>query len=116
MAITAKFVKGDPKWSDYTPAADLAAGEVVILGNGCGVLHSPGKTGEEMGVAVGNGIYEMTLGASLAENAEVDFATASKKVVAAGAGDAYFGKIEPGNGGADTNRRRVRHLQPDTVV
>jgi hypothetical protein len=108
--MEARFVKGDPQWADYTPGSDLAAGTVVPIGAGAvGILHSPGKNGVEMGIAVDDGVYEVMLGASLAEHALVDWNDTTNKVVAA-AGGLFFGRIEPGNGGADTNLRRVRHM------
>jgi hypothetical protein len=116
MAMDAKFIKGDPRWSDNVPAADVTGGEVVIEGNRCLVCHSPGVAGAEMGMAEEGGIYELVLGATLAENAEVDFNNTTKRLVAAGAGDAYFGRLEPGYGGVNGDRRRAKHLHPSTYV
>ena len=110
-ANAAVFLKGTPRWQDYVPATDLPAGSVVALGTGCGVLHSPGVSGVEMGIAIGGGIYEVVLGGTLAEFADVDWENSNDKFVAAGTGDNYFGRICAGNGGADTNRRRVQHLE-----
>lgn len=110
MAQDATYIKGDPEIIDYTPGADYTAGAIVVWGNQCLVLHSPGYNGVEMGAAAGGGVYEVTLGGTLAAGADVDFNNTTKKMVAAGTGDAYFGKILPGQGGADTNKRRVKHL------
>jgi hypothetical protein len=110
MAEDFKFIKGTPRWTDYTPAGALTAGAGVVIGTSVGVLHSPGVAGEEMGVAIGGGIYEGVMGATLAEHAHVDFDNTTKKLVAA-AGGAYFGKVAPGNGGVDTNRRRFIHME-----
>lgn len=111
MAQDATFIKGDPEFIDYTPGADLTAGAIVLWGaTGCLVLHSPGLNGVEMGAAAGGGVYEVTLGGTLAAGALVDFNNTTKKMVAAGTGDAFFGKILPGQGGSDTNKRRVKHL------
>lgn len=114
--MIARFIKGDPIWSDYTPIATLAAGDVVILNDSVLVLHSPGVIGEEMGVAKEGGVYEVTLGATLAAGAHIDYVTATGKFVAAGSGDAYFGRLEPGNGGVLNDVRRATHFAMRTLV
>ncbi len=108
--MIARFVKGDPIWSDVVPSEDLEAGDIIIMGDSCLVLHSAGVNGVEMGAAKEGGVYEITLGATLAEGAHIDYDDATGKFVAAGNGDAYFGRIEPGFGGADTNVRRATHF------
>jgi hypothetical protein len=64
-----------------------------------------------MGVAVGGGVYEVVLGGTLAELVHVDWENSNDKMVAAGTGDNYFGRIEQGMGGVDTNVRRVMHME-----
>jgi hypothetical protein len=110
-AGAAKFISGTPRWARYTPATDLGAGSIVAFGSQCGVLHSPGVSGVEMGIAVGGGIYEVTLGGTLSELVFVDWENSNDKMVAAGTGDNFFGRIEQGMGGADTNLRRVMHME-----
>lgn len=110
-ANAAVFLKGTPRWADYIPATDLPAGSIVALGTGCGILHSPGVAGVEMGIAIGGGIYQVTLGGTLSENAHIDWENSNDKMVAAGTGDNYFGKVAPGYGGADTNVRRAIHME-----
>lgn len=114
--MIARFLKGDPIWSDVVPAGTLAAGDIIITGDSCLVLHSPGVTGVEMGAAKEGGIYEITLGATLAEGAHIDYVTATGKFVAAGSGDAYFGRLEPGNGGVLNNLRRATHYSARTIL
>lgn len=117
MAVLAKFIKGNPDFEDYTPAADMDAGSVVVLGSAgpgtrLGILHSRGVAGVEMGVAVGGGVYLVTLGATLAEFAMVGMDISLGKVLAAAnaACDGVLGPILQGFGGADTELARVMHI------
>lgn len=72
---------------DYTPAADVAAGDVVVLsGKLVGVVKLDIKTGE-LGALALTGVYEVpkTSGAAFAAGAEVGWDAANRKAVVSGA-------------------------------
>jgi predicted RecA/RadA family phage recombinase len=54
----AVFVQGDPLMVDYTPNADVAAGDVVDLGNCVGVAHHPILAGRTGAISVDGGVYD----------------------------------------------------------
>ena len=72
---------------DYTPTADVAAGDVVVLDNKLvGVAKLDIKAGE-LGALALTGVYEVTKnsGVAFAAGMEVGWNPTDKKVVAAGA-------------------------------
>ena len=72
---------------DYTPMADVAAGDVVVLANKLvGVAKLDIKAGE-LGALALTGVYEMTkaAGVAFALGSEVAWDRTNKKAVAAGA-------------------------------
>lgn len=60
MAQTEKavFVHGDPIMLDYTPVADVAAGDIVDLGNCVGIAHRAIPAGTMGAISVGPGVYD----------------------------------------------------------
>ena len=78
---------------DYIPEADVAAGDIIKVGNLVGVAKLDIKAGE-LGALALTGVYEVAkaAGTAFAAGAEVGWHAASKKAVAAGAsGSAKFG-------------------------
>ena len=78
---------------DYTPETDVAAGDIIKIGNLVGVAKLDIKAGE-LGALALTGVYEVAkaAGTAFAAGAEVGWDAASKKAVAAGAsGSAKFG-------------------------
>lgn len=70
---------------DHTPAADVAAGDIVAVGKLVGVAKLDIKAGE-LGALALTGVYEVAKGnAAFAAGAEVAWDAASGKAVAAGA-------------------------------
>ena len=71
---------------DHTPEADVAAGDVVVLGKLVGVAKLDIKAGE-LGALALTGIYEVSKasGTAFAAGAEVGWSPSTKKAVAAGA-------------------------------
>ena len=57
MALQAAFFHGEPQMIDYTPSADIAAGEVKVIGNVPAIAHIPIANGVPGAVAIGGGIY-----------------------------------------------------------
>ena len=71
---------------DYTPMADVAAGDMVVLGKLVGVAKLDIKAGE-LGALALTGVYEVAKasGVAFAVGMEVAWDAANKKAVAAGA-------------------------------
>lgn len=59
----ATFRHGDPVMVDYTPGADVAAGDVVLLGNLTGwtngIAHRAIENGVQGALSAGGGVYEV---------------------------------------------------------
>ncbi len=107
MAQDAIFRHGDPIFADYTPAAgNIAAGQVVLLGNltgiGCGVAHLDIVNAVVGSVAIGGGIYDVTMLTNLAAWATVYWDDSVNKVVSTSANNATFGVLMTGGTGANT--------------
>lgn len=71
---------------DHVPAADVAAGEVVVVGKLVGVAKLDIRAGE-LGALALTGVYEVAKasGTAFAAGAEVGWDPAARKAVAAGA-------------------------------
>ena len=71
---------------DYTPMADVAAGDMVVLGKLVGVAKLDIKAGE-LGALALAGVYEVTKnsGVAFAAGMEVGWNPTDRKAVAAGA-------------------------------
>jgi hypothetical protein len=72
----AVFRHGDPVHMDYTPSAgNVAAGEVVLLGNTagltCGIAHLDITNNALGALAVGGGIYDVTMITNIAAYTKV---------------------------------------------
>jgi hypothetical protein len=104
----ANFRHGDPIMIDYTPAAgDVAAGQVVLIGNTagltCGVSHRPITNNVQGALAMGGGIYEMVNLNNAAVGTKVWWDNTAKKVTTTSTSNALFGfVVERGGGGANT--------------
>ena len=59
----ATLYHGDPVMVDYTPAADVAAGEVVVIGSSTFIAHRDIVADETGAVAAGGGVYNVEKGA-----------------------------------------------------
>ena len=70
---------------DYTPTADVAAGDVVVLGSVVGVTKLDIKAGE-LGALALTGVYEMpkSSGSSIAAGSVVAWDRTNRKVVGGG--------------------------------
>lgn len=68
MSAVAQFVQGCPLMVDYTPAAAVTAGDVVILGNGTlhhfGIAHHDIAAGDLGALSVGPAVYDVLKNAS----------------------------------------------------
>lgn len=104
----ATFRHGDPLMVPYTPATgNVAAGDVVLLGNTtgitCGIAHLDIPNGVLGDLAVGGGVYEVTNLNNAANYTKVYWDNTNSKVTTTSTNNAQFGYLtEKGGGGANT--------------
>ena len=103
----ATFRHGDPVMVDYTPGADVEAGDVVLVGNltgfTCGIVHTDGENGVKHSLAAGGGVYEVINLDNAANGSKVYWDNAAKKVTTTSTNNATFGFIvSRGAGGANS--------------
>lgn len=94
-------------WANHTAAADIAAGEVVLVGNTagwtCGIAHMAIENGAEGALAVSGGVYEVTNLNNAANGTKVYWDNSANKVTTTSTNNALFGfVVEDGAGGANT--------------
>lgn len=89
--MKAKFVQ-DGTYIDYTPEADVAPGDVVVIGKIAGVANHPIKAGEIGAVAI-EGVFEIEKGAGAIDAGTVVYWNADDLVATADAeGNTEIGK------------------------
>jgi hypothetical protein len=104
----AEFDHGEYATKNYTPSGgDVAAGEVVLLGNTtgltCGIAHRPIVNNVEGALAVGGGHYRVVNLNNAANDAKVWWDDSANKVTTVSTNNALFGFItEDGAGGANS--------------
>lgn len=112
MTAKATYRSGKPQVIDYTPAAAVAAGDVVLLGNTtgltCGVAHSDIAANELGALAAGGGIYDMVNLNNAANFAKVWW-DGTSKVTTTSTNNALFGFIVSGGGGGANSTCQVIH-------
>ena len=114
MAQEAIFRHGDPISINYTPGANVAAGEVVIIGNltglTCGIAHLAITNATLGAVAAGGGIYEVVNLDNAANGAKVYWDNTNNKVTTTSTNNAQFGfVVENGGGGANSACYALHH-------
>ncbi len=86
---------GDPTFQDYTPSANVAAGDVVLLGNtgglSCGIAHMPIANAVLGALAIGGGIYDVVGIGNYAAWTKVWWDAANSKVTTTCTTNALFG-------------------------
>ena len=97
---------GLPRFIDYTPAAgNVAAGQVVVLGNtvgiSCGIAHQDIVNNTLGALAIGGGVYDVTMLTNIAPYAKVFWDDTNNKVVSTTT-LIPFGRLLEGNTGANT--------------
>ena len=55
--MQAQFHSGSPVMLNHVAAADIAAGDVLIVGETCRIAHNPIESGELGALAAGGGVY-----------------------------------------------------------
>ena len=106
MAFEATLRHGDPIFMDYTPGAgNVAAGQVVVLGNTlgvtCGIAHLDIANNILGALAIGMGIYDVTMLTNIAPYTTVFWDDTNNKVVVTNT-LIPFGFLLQGNTGANT--------------
>lgn len=101
------FRRGNYKTTNHTAAADIDAGEVVLLGNTagltCGIAHHDIANGALGSLATGGGQYEVINLDNAANDAKVWWDDSANKVTTTSTNNALFGfVVEDGGGGANT--------------
>lgn len=107
MAFEATWRHGDPVMADFTPASgNVSAGQVVLLGNlagiSCGIAHQDITNNTLGSLAVGGGVYDVTMLTNLAPWSLVYWDDTNNKVVSTSTNNAVFGVLLTGNTGANT--------------
>ncbi len=109
----ARFVKGEYRTKDHTAAADISAGQVVLLGNTAGlangVAHHAISNGALGSLAIGGGVYECTNRNNSATGATVYWDDANNWVTSVSANMSLFGYISENGGGGTNSLCRVLH-------
>lgn len=95
---------------DYTPGADVSAGDVVLLGNTtgltCGVVHVDIANGVQDAIAAGGGVYDAVNLDNAANYAKVWWDASADKVTTTSTNNALFGfVVDDGAGGANSTCR-----------
>lgn len=106
MAFEATMRAGNPRMMNYTPAAgNIAAGQVVVLGNTvgvtCGIAHLDIVNNVQGVLAIGGGVYDVTMLTNIAPYAKVFWDDTNNKVVSTTT-LIPFGFLLEGNTGANT--------------
>lgn len=76
----ATFKHGSPRMVEYTPVADIAAGDVVVTDNTPRVAHLPIATGVQGSLAAAGGVYEMAGDAAIDADVVVYWDVSASKV------------------------------------
>ena len=103
----AQFVQGDPNMVDFTPSSGaVSAGQVVLLGNTtgltCGIAHLDIANTTLGSLAVGGGVYDVTMAGNYAAWTKVWWDDAANKVTTTSTNNALFGYVIEGGTGANT--------------
>jgi len=70
--MEATLISGDPTFADYTPSAgDISAGDVVVIGDLCGIAHLDISNTVLGALAIGGGIYDVAVAANYAAGSKV---------------------------------------------
>lgn len=95
MPLIATFRHGDPIMVDYTPAANYAAGETVLVGNTAGltngIAHRPLTNAEKGALAAGGGVYLVRAAAAYAIGTKVYADSANNNVTTTTTNMSQFG-------------------------
>ena len=104
---------GEPTMIDYTPSADVSAGDVVLLGNTtgltCGVVHVDTANAVQGAISAGGGVYDAINLNNAADYAKVWWDDSANKVTTTSTNNALFGFVVDSGGGGANSTCRVLH-------
>ena len=104
---------GEPTMIDYTPSADVSAGDVVLLGNTtgltCGVVHVDTANAVQGAISAGGGVYDAINLNNAADYAKVWWDDSANKVTTTSTNNALFGFVVDNGGGGANSTCRVLH-------
>jgi predicted RecA/RadA family phage recombinase len=108
------FHHGEPVMIDYTPSANVAAGDVVLLGNTtgltCGIAHVAIENATLGALAAGGGVYAVVNLDNAANYAKVWWEDTNNKVTTTSTNNALFGYIVASGGGGANSTAYARHM------
>lgn len=91
----ARYRHGDPVMVDYTPGADVDAGDMVLVGNTAGwtlgVAHVDIANGELGALAAGGGVYECQVASNYAAGSKVYKPSGNAILTTTSTNNALFG-------------------------
>lgn len=109
----ATYRHGEPLMIDYTPSADVSAGDVVLLGNTtgltCGVVHTDIANAALGAIAAGGGVYDVVNLNNAANYAKVWWDDSANKVTTTSTNNALFGFVVADGGGGANSTCRALH-------
>lgn len=112
----ASFRHGDPVMCDYTPSADVSAGDVIVVGDVPVIAHTDIPKDTLGAVAVGGGVYQCIADGAISAGTKVYWDDTANKVTATATGNAHIGFVAPGSASsADGDPILVVH-RPDAVT
>jgi predicted RecA/RadA family phage recombinase len=106
------FRSGDPVMVDHTATADVALGEVVLVGNltgwTCGIAHHAIANTALGALAAGGGIYDVVNLNNAADGAKVYWD--GTKATTTSTNNATFGFVVSGGGGGANTTCQALHV------
>lgn len=87
----ALFKYGEPLTIDYTPGADIAAGDVVVFGDVPIIAHVPITSGVKGAMATFGGVYDVVANEAIAVGKPVYWVDADDEVTETATGNVHFG-------------------------
>jgi predicted RecA/RadA family phage recombinase len=105
--------QGEYEAIDYVAGADIAGGEVVLLGNTagvtCGIAHHPIANGETGSLASGGAVFEVSNLNNAANYAKVYWDDSVNKITTVSTNNAFFGWIVNGGAGGANTKCKALH-------
>jgi predicted RecA/RadA family phage recombinase len=106
----ADFRHGHPTMEDYTPGSDVAAGDVIVVGDRPMIAHTAIASGRLGALAGGGGVYNCTGDAAIAAGKRVWWNDSVNKVTETASTHKIFGFVAAGSScAADAGKVLVVH-------
>lgn len=110
---TATLHQGNPLMVDYTPSADVAAGDVILIGAIPYVAHRPIPANTLGAVAARGGVYRGLSAGNYAPGQKVYIDITAKKFTQAVGEHPHFGFIVPSSDPTGDNSEIIVEHAPD---